>query len=154
LVFLADQPGFLIGMHGERKAMTGRVMNWMHALTQCTVPIVAVVARKSYGAAVGNMGLSGIADHTCAWTTAELSFMNPAFGARVLLGDRAEDADLLEKKTAELARATSAYDAAADFAIDDVIDPCETRDYLRNVLALRHADPVGEHLMANWPSTL
>lgn len=154
LVFIADQPGFLIGLHGERKGITGRVMNWMHALTLCTVPIVAVVARKSYGAAVGNMGLSGIADHTCAWTTAELSFMNPTFGARVLLGDRASDPEALEAKAAELARETSAYDAAASFAIDDVIDPRETRGYLRRVLKLRRSGPIGEHRMAGWPTSL
>lgn len=153
IIFLADQPGFLIGLHGERKGITGRVMNWMHALTQCTVPIVAIVARKSYGAAVGNMGLSGIADHTCAWTTAELSFMNPTFGARVLLGERARDSEALEAKAAELARETSAYDAASSFAIDDVIDPRETRDYLRDVLQLRHPAPIGEHLMSGWPSS-
>lgn len=154
LIFVADQPGFLIGLHGERKGITGRVMNWMHALTLCTVPIVAIVARKSYGAAVGNMGLSGIADHTCAWTTAELSFMNPTFGARVLLGERASVPEVLEAKAAELARETSAYDAAASFAIDDVIDPRETRDYLRQVLKLRGATFVGEHLMAGWPTSL
>ncbi|GGD31637.1 carboxyl transferase [Microbacterium faecale] len=153
LVFLADQPGFLIGLNGERKGITGRVMNWMHALTLCTVPIVAIVARKSYGAAVGNMGLSGIADHTCAWTTAELSFMNPDFGARVLLGEKASDPEAVDAKAAELARETTAYDAAASFAIDDVIDPRETRAYLRNVLRLRRSSPIGEHLMAGWPTS-
>ena len=56
VVFMVDQPGFLIGIEGERRGMPGKVMNWMNALSLVTTPKICVVMRKNYGQAVLNMG--------------------------------------------------------------------------------------------------
>lgn len=154
LVFIADQPGFLIGKDGERKGATGRVMNWMNALSLVTVPRIAIIARKTYGQALLNMGLGGNADETCAWTTAEINFMDPRFGARIVHGtDIVDDAERYEAAVAEMTHGTSAYDAAGVFAVGDVIDPRQTRAYLISMLRV-HRRRVGEHHLANWPTTI
>lgn len=154
IIFLADQPGFLIGKDGERKGATGRVMNWMNALALVTVPRIAIVARKSYGQALLNMGLGGNADETCAWTTAEINFMDPRFGARVVYGDSLlDDPQRHADAIAEMTQGTSAYDAAAVLTVGSVIEPRDTRAYLKSMLRI-HGGVVGQHRLATWPSTI
>lgn len=73
LVFLADQPGFYIGPDAERRRTAGKVINWMNALSLCTVPRIMVILRKSYGQAYVNMGGGGTSDQAAAWWSAEVS---------------------------------------------------------------------------------
>ena len=91
LVFLQDQPGFLIGPDSEKRGVIGRVINWMNALLQVTVPRISIILRKSYGRGFINMGGAGIADEIAAWWTAEVSFMNPRTAVMVVHGVKEED---------------------------------------------------------------
>ena len=59
LVFLQDQPGFLIGPEAEKRGIIGQVINWMNALLQVTVPRISIILRKSYGRGFINMGGAG-----------------------------------------------------------------------------------------------
>jgi acetyl-CoA carboxylase carboxyltransferase component len=158
LVFLTDQPGFLIGVDGEHKAMPGRVINWMNALSLCTVPKIAIVARKTYGQAVLNMGLGGNAHAMAAWTTAEIGFMDPSYGATIVHGVReADDPEAFAQARAEMAKGTSPYDAAATMSVHDVIDPRDTRSYLIRMLQVHNLDRTGgagHGLMRAWPTTV
>lgn len=158
IILLTDQPGFLIGLEGEKKAMPGRVMNWMNALSLCTVPKISIVARKTYGQAVLNMGLGGNTDDACAWTTAEISFMDPSHGATIVYGvSESEDPEKFRTAREEMAKDTSAYEAAAVFSVNDVIDPRDTRQYLKRALevhSLESRGGVGEGHMRAWPTTV
>ncbi|MBP6814052.1 MAG: methylmalonyl-CoA carboxyltransferase [Burkholderiaceae bacterium] len=157
LVFMVDQPGFLIGVEGERKGAIGRVMNWMNALSLVTVPKISVVMRKTYGQAVLNMGGGGNADEVVCWFSAELNFMDPRSAVTVVHGvteqsDPARFQELLE----QMSQSTSAYDAAANHSAHAVINPVQTRDCLIRLLdvhRLRLSDGVGEHLMRTWPTS-
>jgi len=157
LVFLQDQPGFLVGPEAEKRGVIGKVINWMNALLQVSVPKISIILRKSYGRGFINMGGAGIADEIAAWWTAEVSFMNPRTAVMVVHGLREEDdpprfATLL----AEMARNGSAYDLAAVYGVKDVLDPRETREYLKDILdthALRLSGGVGQHRLANWPTS-
>ena len=75
LIFIVDQPGFLIGFESERRSAPGRIINWLNALSQCTVPKLTVIIRKDYGQAYLNMCGGHIADAVLLWPTAELGFM-------------------------------------------------------------------------------
>jgi acetyl-CoA carboxylase carboxyltransferase component len=157
LVFMADQPGFLIGVEGEREGAIGRVMNWMNAISLVTVPKISVNMRKSYGQAVLNMGGAGNADEVVAWYSAELNFMDPRHGVTVVHGiTESEDPERYRKLLAEMSRGTSAYDAAAAYTVHSVIDPADTRGYLIRMLdvhRMRLTNGVGEHLMRTWPTS-
>jgi acetyl-CoA carboxylase carboxyltransferase component len=157
LVFMVDQPGFLIGVEGERKGAIGRVMNWMNAISLVTVPKISVVMRKSYGQAVLNMGGAGNADEVVCWFSAEVNFMDPRSAVPIVHGvTEAEDPARYAELLAEMTRGTTAYDAAAVNAAHAVIDPTETRAYLTRLLGIhemRMSGGVGEHLMRTWPTS-
>lgn len=157
LVFMVDQPGFLIGIEGERKRAIGRVMNWMNAISLVTVPKISVVMRKTYGQAVLNMGGTGNADEMVCWFTAELNFMDPRSAVTIVHGvTEKEDPVRFQELLAEMTKGTSAYDAASINAAHAVINPVDTRDYLIRILdvhRMRMSNGVGDHLMRTWPTS-
>jgi acetyl-CoA carboxylase carboxyltransferase component len=157
LVFLQDQPGFLIGPEAEKRGVIGKVINWMNALLQVTVPKISIILRKSYGRAYINMGGAGIADEIAAWWTAEVSFMDPRTAVVVVHGVKEEDdPERFGALLADMARNGSAYDMAAVFGVKEVLDPRETREYLKEMLethTLRLSGGVGQHRLANWPTS-
>jgi len=158
LVFLVDQPGFLIGARGEARGATGKVMNWMNALSLCTVPKLSVILRKSYGQALLNMGIGGNSDQVAIWPSGEVSFMEPEYGARVVHGKRIDAGEMtLEEAVAEMRQATGPYELASNYTAHAVIDPRDTRAYLKATLeyhSSRRTDGIGEHLMRAWPTTI
>ena len=156
LVLLVDQPGFLIGVEGEQKGVTGKVMNWLNAMTLCTVPKISIILRKSYGLAVSNMGAGGNADEVCCWVTAEVSFMKPEFGAKVVFGASPDDPEKFKAAVAKMNKGSTPYDMAAIYTAQNVIDPRDTREYLKRTLEvhrLRLTNGIGEHLMRTWPTS-
>ena len=156
IVMLVDQPGFLIGMEGEHKGVTGKAMNWFNAMTLVTTPKISVVMRKSYGLAVSNMGGGGNADEVACWVTAEVSFMKPEFGARVVFGVSPDEPEKYQEAVDKMSKGNSAYDMAAIYTAHDVIDPRDTRNWLIRMLEvhrMRLTNGVGEHLMRTWPTS-
>jgi acetyl-CoA carboxylase carboxyltransferase component len=157
LVFLVDVPGILIGVEGEMRGMPGKVINWMNALSQVTVPKIAVILRKSYGQAYINMAGGKGADEVALWPTADLGFMDPAVSVNVLHGVKQEDdPERFKQLVAEVQRDTSAWALAELYEAQNVIDPRDTRDYLIRTLdvhRLRLKNGAGEHLLRNWPTS-
>jgi acetyl-CoA carboxylase carboxyltransferase component len=156
IVLLVDQPGFLIGLEGELRGVTGKVMNWLNAMTLVTVPKLSVVMRKSYGLAVSNMGAGGNADEVACWVSAEVSFMKPEFGAQIVHGVKPEDGDAYREAVAQMTKGSTPYDMAAIYTAHDVIDPRDTRAWLIRMLEvhrMRLTDGVGQHLMRTWPTS-
>ncbi len=158
LVFLHDVPGFFIGRDAERKRVAAKIINWMEALGQVTVPRVSVIVRKTYGQAYFNMGGGGYADLLLAWPTAEMSFMDPETGVNVVHG--AELARLPADERASRRREllsqceldTLPYGAAGRHLDDEVIDPADTRDVIIRFLRVaRTRAAAGKHRLANWP---
>ncbi len=123
-----------------------------------TVPKISIILRKSYGRGFINMGGAGIADEIAAWWTTEVSFTESAHGghggARHQGGRR--PATISAMLLAEMSRHGSAYDLGAVFGVKEVLDPRETREYLKEMLdthTLRLSNGVGQHRLANWPTS-
>jgi acetyl-CoA carboxylase carboxyltransferase component len=160
LLFFHDTPGFLVGKEAERKRVGARVMNYMNALGQITVPKVSVIVRKTYGMAFWNMAGSGCAtEFLVAWPTAEMSFVDPEIAANVVFAGKLQSSrDLAaqkEKLTQQLIEDSAPYPAAGLHYLHDVIDPRETRDYIIRALEIcqdRRTGGVGQHRLANWPT--
>ena len=158
LVFLQDQPGFLIGPDVEKTGIIGQVINWMNAMLQTTVPKICIILRKSSGRGFMNMGAGGTAEEVAAWFTAEVSFMDPRSAVSVVYGAdlEKEDNDKFSQYLEEMARDSSAYGLASVYGVKEVLDPRDTRDYLIDTLdtqRCRLSNGIGDHLLEAWPTS-
>ena len=157
LVFLVDVPGFLIGVEGELRGMPGKIINWMNAISLVTVPKITVILRKSYGQAYINMGGGRNTDELACWPTADLGFMDPRVSVNVLYGVKEEDdPERFRRLVAEVDRDTTPWELARLYEAQYVLDPRDTRSWLTRVLEmhrLRLRGGVGQHRLANWPTS-
>ncbi len=161
IILLVDTPGFFIGMDVEKKKAAGKIMNFMNALSLCTVPRLSVILRKSYGQAYLNMGGGRNSDEVAAWPMADISFMDPTYAVHVVHGSRGPQ--FRDSKTPEFQAAfeqmrgdAEVWDIAGSYAVQNVIRPEETRAYLIRMLEvhrLRLNQGVGQHLMRTWPTS-
>jgi acetyl-CoA carboxylase carboxyltransferase component len=160
LLFFHDTPGFLVGKEAERNRVGARVMNYMNALGQITVPKISIIIRKTYGMAFWNMGGSGCAtDFLVAWPTAEMSFVAPEIAANVVFGGKMQNTPELtaqkDQIIQQMLKDSAPYPAAGMHYLHDVIDPCETRNYIIRALDIcrdLRTNGVGQHQLANWPT--
>lgn len=162
LLFVHDTPGFFVGRRAEERQMPLKIMNWIAALAQCSVPRIGLIVRKSYGMAHCNMAGGNMGDDCLlAWPCADVSFMAPAVAVNVVHGRKLaklpaeQGAAERERLTTDIARANAPWEAAGRGYIDRVIDPADTRIELIAAFD-RSRGPDGlagrsrRHL-ANWP---
>jgi acetyl-CoA carboxylase carboxyltransferase component len=155
LVMFVDTPGFVIGTEAEKKRAPGKIMNHMNALSLTTVPKLSVVLRKSYGQAYLNMGGGKNSDEMAAWPTAEISFMDETFAVKIVHG-LAPGEPGFDEALAKMDKDSEVWDIASVYAVQSVIRPEQTRDYLVRMLEvhrLRLTHGVGQHLMRAWPTS-
>jgi methylmalonyl-CoA decarboxylase subunit alpha len=155
IVLLVDTPGFSIGTDAERRRAPGKIMNFMQAMQLCTVPKISIILRKSYGQAYLNMGGGRNSDEVAAWPTAEVSFMDPTFAVKIVHGLEPGQPGF-EEAFARMNKDSEPWDMAAIYAVQSVIRPEETRDFLIRMLYVhrqRLTNGVGRHLMHAWPTS-
>lgn len=156
IVMLVDTPGFVIGIEGERQKAPGKIMNFMSALQQCSVPKLSVIMRKSYGQAYLNMGGGRNSDDVVAWPTAEVSFMDPAYAVQIVTAGRVSNEETIAQIRRSMEKDSDVWGLAEIYAVQDVIPPDETREYLIQMLSIHQmqlSNGVGQHQLANWPTT-
>lgn len=157
IVMLVDTPGFLVGKAGEYKKVTGKIINWMNALSLVTVPIFTVIVRKVFGQAALNMGAGKYSTVIVAWPTAQISFMSPEPGINVVFNLKKEDdPEKFEELMQIMNKNSEPWVAAGIFGLHDIIDPRETRKFLIKMMEIHCNHPkghIGKHLMHNWPTS-
>ncbi len=134
IVFLVDVPGFMVGLQAEQAATLREGMRSVYTALQATVPMLTVVIRKCYGmagmAATDKNGL----DFKIAWPSAEWGSLPVEGGAAAAFRREIESAvdpkQRLAEIEAELRAFASPFLTAEAFAVEEVIDPRETRSYL------------------------
>ncbi len=143
ILMLCDTPGFMVGPAAERTATVRHVSRMFVVGANLTVPIGTVVLRKGYGLGAQAMAGGGFKAplFTVGWPTSEFGGMG--LEGAVKLGMRREleaIADPAERERAFDAAVQAAYDRgkgismAEYFEIDDVIDPADTRRWVRMLL--------------------
>jgi acetyl-CoA carboxylase carboxyltransferase component len=153
IILLVDTPGYLPGKAQEHAGIIRHGAKVLYALSEATVPRVAVLLRKSYGGAVLGMGiLPGFGtDLVFAWPTAEVGAMGAEQAVELLYADDIKTADNPGKFKAhkieqyrELYADTLALTSEVSY-VQDVIEPRETRRCLIRSLKLirsKKAEPI------------
>ena len=134
IIFLVDVPGFMVGLQAEQAATLREGMRCVHAALQATVPILTVIIRKCYGmAGMATCDKNGL-DLKIAWPSAEWGSLPIEGGvAAAYRRDIAASPDPAAREREledELRAHASPFRTAEAFAIEDMIDPRETRAYL------------------------
>jgi len=149
ILFLCDTPGFMVGPDVEATGMVRRAARMFVVGASVDVPLFTIVLRKGYG--LGAMAMAGgsfKSNHfTVSWPTGEFGGMG--LEGAVKLGYRKELEAIEDPEQREQAfenMVAMAYEVgkatnmAAQFEIDAVIDPVESRKWVMS--GLRAAPPV------------
>lgn len=134
IVFFVDVPGFMVGREAEAAGTLREGMRSVFVALQATVPIVTVVVRKCYGmAGMATTDKNGL-DLKLAWPSAEWGSLPIEGGAMAAYRREIESAPdparRLREIEEELRALASPFRTAEAFAVEDVIDPRETRAVL------------------------
>jgi len=143
ILFLCDTPGFMVGPEVEATAMVRRAARMFVVGASLEVPFFTIVLRKGYGLGAQSMagGSFKATSFTVAWPTGEFGGMG--LEGAVKLGYRKELAAIKDPAQREQAfqnMVAMAYDMgkatnmAAQFEIDAVIDPAQSRQWIMSIL--------------------
>jgi acetyl-CoA carboxylase carboxyltransferase component len=156
IIFLTDIPGVMTGSQAERQGTLRAGLACAYSLAFADVPIITVVIKKAFG--YGGSAMGGYEAGQAAvfaWPTADFGAIPAAGGIMAAYKKDIEAAADPEAKKKELEKQFASiggpYIAAANFNVDDVIDPRETRPRIIRTLelALNHrsvpAQPTRRH---------
>jgi acetyl-CoA carboxylase carboxyltransferase component len=143
LITFVDTPGFMVGPESEKTAMVRRAGRLFVTAASLRIPVFSVMLRRGYG--LGAMALTAGHFHApvaiAAWPSGEFGPMGIEGSVRLGFRKELEAAApeereaLFERLVAEAVAKGQALNMASHLEIDDVIDPAETRDWLRRGLS-------------------
>jgi len=134
VVYLADCPGFAVGLAAE-KARTIRLgVRAMTALGQTTVPWCSMIVRNAFGVAGGAHRPAGRFSMRYAWLSGAWGSLPLSGGIEAAYRAEIEAADDPKAKLQEiedrLNKLRSPFRTAETFAVEEIIDPRQTRKIL------------------------
>ncbi|MCW5603993.1 MAG: propionyl-CoA carboxylase [Burkholderiales bacterium] len=134
IILFADVPGLMVGVESESDAILREGVRARFIGFQVSVPVFSVLIRKCYGVAGGGFTDRGGLNFKIAWPSAEWGSLPVEGGVKAAYRreiESAPDPAAREKELeAELKRLASPFRTAEAFAVEDIIDPRETRPYL------------------------
>lgn len=139
ILVLCDTPGMMVGPEIEKTALVRHCSRLFVTGANLTVPHITMVLRKAYGLGAQAMAGGSFKDPfaSVAWPTAEFGGMG--LEGQVKLGFRnelaaIEDPEERKQRYDDLVEAAyqrgKALVAGTSFAVDDVIDPADSRRWL------------------------
>lgn len=143
LVTLVDTPGMMVGPEVEETALVRHCSRMFVTGANITVPVISIVLRKSYGlGAQAMMAGSTKAPLACvAWPTGEFGGMGLEGAVRLgyrkeleAIADPVQREEDFQKMVDRMYEHGKALSVATHFEIDDVIDPAESRTWIRAIL--------------------
>lgn len=142
IVNFADQPGFLIGRPGEGGGALRAGVSAACAINDSQVPWATVVVRRLYGVAGGAHQDFSRFCFRIAWPSAEWGSIPIEGGVAAAYRREIEQAEDPAAHRAEieerLIALRSPFSAAEAFAIEDIIDPRDTRRLLAEWLEIAY----------------
>ena len=134
IIFFADVPGLMVGVQSEAEAIVREGVRARYIGLQVSVPVFTVIVRKCYGVAGGSVIDRRGLNFKIAWPSAEWGSLPVEGGVKAAYRreiEGAPDPHAREREIEdELKQLASPLRTAEAFAIEDMIDPRETRPYL------------------------
>ncbi len=134
LVFFADVPGLMVGRESEANAILREGVRARYIGFQVGVPVFTVIVRKCFGVAGGGVIDRAGLNFKIAWPSAQWGSLPLEGGVKAAYRreiEGAPDPAAREKEIEEeLRQLASPFRTAEAFAVEDLIDPRETRPYL------------------------
>ena len=134
IVYLVDVPGFMIGEAAEREGTLRKGMRALQAMSEATVPMVTVHMRKGYGMAYDATSNPNRLQLRVMWPTTEWGSIPIEGGVAAAYRreiDAASDPDELRARLEqERLEEASPWELAEYFALDEMLDPTETRGFI------------------------
>jgi methylmalonyl-CoA decarboxylase subunit alpha len=140
LVFFVDVPGFMVGLKAESEGTLREGMRAVYMAGQLKVPTLTLVIRKCYGmAGMATCNKSDI-DLKLAWPSGEWGSLPVEGGVAAAFRREIQAADDPKAKEKELEEELRAYSSpfrtAEALAVEEIIDPRETRPLLCEYIAM------------------
>ncbi|MBV9351511.1 MAG: carbamoyl-phosphate-synthetase, partial [Mycobacterium sp.] len=143
VISLCDTPGFMVGPDAEKEAAVRRFSRLFVVGARLTVPLGMIIVRKGYG--LGAMAMAGGSFHapefTVAWPTGEIGGMGLEGAVRLgfskelaAVTDPIERQQLFDRLVEAAYQHGKALTSATTFELDDVIDPADSRAWIRRLL--------------------
>jgi acetyl/propionyl-CoA carboxylase alpha subunit/acetyl-CoA carboxylase carboxyltransferase component len=146
VLFLCDTPGIMVGPDAERTGLVRHASRLFVNAASLRVPFFAIVLRKGYG--LGAQAMAGGSFHagsfTVSWPTGEFGAMGIEGAVRLgyrkeldAVSDAGERKALFDRMVADAYANGKALNMASFLEIDDVIDPAESRRWIRSGMRFR-----------------
>ncbi len=159
VVSLSDTPGNMVGPEAEKSALIRHCSRLFVIGANLTVPIFSVVLRKSYG--LGAIAMTGgsyqKASFVVSWPTGEFGGMGLEGSVKLgyrnelaAIDDPAERQATFDRMVAEAYESGKALSRATHPALDDVIDPADTRRWIAAGLDALPPTPVRTQPKVPW----
>ena len=134
IVYFADEPGFMIGLHAEKQGTVRAGARIVCVLSATRIPWITFITRQLYGVAGGlHLRTSGFY-RRYAWPSTNWGSMHIEGGAMAAYRREIEAAPDPEAKRKEIEARLNAigspFRTAEAFGIEDIIDPRDTRPLL------------------------
>ncbi len=143
VLFACDTPGFMVGPASEETAAVRHMSRLFVTGANLSVPCATVILRKAYGLGAQAMAAGSFKapEFVVAWPTGEMGGMGLEGAVRLGFRDElAAEADpearqeLFDQMVAAAYEHGKGINVAAQFEIDDVIDPADTRHWITTAL--------------------
>jgi len=151
LLSLIDTPGFMVGPTAEKRALVRHTSRIFVTGASLDIPVFVVVLRKGYG--LGAMAMGGGAFQPAAisavsWPTGEFGAMGLEGAVQLAYRKELAAIESEDERQAEYQRLVDemyehgkAVNIGPFFAFDEVIDPADTRQWIKRGLELLPASP-------------
>ena len=150
ILSLVDTPGIMVGPEVETTALVRHSSRLFVTGANLTVPCFGILLRKVYG--LGGIAMTGgsfkVNTFTVAWPTGEFGAMGLEGAVRLgyreemdAIADPEERRRYFDQQVAAEYRKGKAVRLANAFAVDDTIDPADSRFWISNIMASLRPPP-------------
>ncbi|MGO4807786.1 acyl-CoA carboxylase subunit beta [Arthrobacter sp. 2MCAF15] len=142
IIYLVDVPGFNIGLEAEKSGVLRAGARAVQAIQEVEVPVYTVQVRRSFGLAAQATGSSNTRSVRLAWPSGSWGDLPLHGGIEAAHRTEIESSDDPTATRADIVARygsqSSPWRTVERFGLEEMIDPRETRRYLKRLLRVAY----------------